>query len=313
MAQAIDSSYEWGIDPQNQGNLSAQQLIGLGSLAPQFGLSGGAPLTPLSPYAALPTPQFSKGAAAQVASKLGYAAPTISGGDAAGPGSAPGVYTAPSATYNRDKTAGAVDSLTADVTPAAGGAAPYFDPNFPAESMLALKNWLAPQVANGTADAMRARGIESSGLLPSAENAGTNYLSQLAPVGETGQQALSMDFDRLYGPDITNSLVEGTKPGATITIPGGQTFKDPYAMAASIPGGETFGNGETGGIQAQLETNKAGNISDTNPSKDSPLYGLVTDQGFGAYAGPGYQYNPNAPPNPVDLPWLKNATPYSGS
>lgn len=239
MANALNSEYEWGIDKQNQGNLSPTELLGLGSLAPQsgIGLLGARPApAALNPYASLPTPSFAPGAA----SDFGFEVPAL---EAVAREDSSGAVPANATSF---KTAFAnVDDPAFGAAASARDQKPYFDPNYPYESMLALKNWLSPQVAAGVAPAENARGLEYSGVGAYGAADANNYLSQLAPVGENGQQALANDYDRLYGSNITNSLIEGTanRPGDVIG-----------SLPSSIPGATPFGNGSTNS-QAALISN----------------------------------------------------------
>lgn len=328
--QALDSAYEWGINKQNQGNLSGAQILGLGSLAPQsgFGLLGPRPpAAALNPYGTLPTPTFAPGAAG---SDFNFEQPALE-------------------TVARDiATTGKASPLAfeegvANVgnpanTGANAGNKPYFDPNYPYESMLALKNWLAPQVAAGVAPAENARGLNYSGVGAYGKANAENYLSGLTPAGETPGQALGNDFDFLYGPNITNSLIKGT-PSRHGDVIG--------SLPASLKDATPFGDGGTN-AQAALVANPS--YLPSHPAT-SPYTGTITDFGGGSpgggyrvgpsgppqtytqpaapavaggpqfglydlatnnqYAGPGYWYNPNSPPDAADMPWLKNATPYS--
>lgn len=332
MAQALDSAYEWGINPQNQGNLSAAQRLGLASLAPQggYGLGMSAPRTGLNPYGTLPRPTFAPGAAGSAFSFEEPALESIAQKIANGTGPAD------------------VNSFqigVADVgNPANAGAnagnKPYFDPNYPYESMLALKNWLAPQVQAGVAPAESARGLGYSGVGKYAATDAANYLDQLAPTGETGQQALGNDFAYLYGPNIANSLIKGT-PSRSGDVIG--------SLPASLaPGATPFGDGSTN-AEAVLLSNPnyeqgreatapyTGELTDfsgggggfrvgpgpgspttfTQPGAPAqggtPQFGLYDLASGNSYAGPGYWYNPNSPPDAAQMPWLANATPYSGS
>jgi hypothetical protein len=336
MAQALNSEYEWGVDNANQGNLSAAQVLGLGSLAPQsgIGLLGAQPApATLNPYSQLPTPNFAPGAA----SDFNFEVPelqTIAAGEGGGVGGASPL----------DFATGIANVGNSATPPGSDNPQPYFDPNYPYESMLALKNWLSPQVAAGVAPAENARGLDYSGVGAYGEASAQNDLDQLTPMGETGQQALGNDMDYLYGPNIANSLIEGTasRPGDVIS-----------SLPASLaPGATPFGNGSTD-AQAVLLDNPNYNPAAGQPADQQPTYWLspprneigVTDPSltpvpgwtelnappasspvpgqpqFGLYdlasgtqyETPGYWYNPVKPPDTAQMPWLQNATPYSGS
>lgn len=288
MAQALDSSYIWGINPQNYKNLSADQRMGLMSLVPQngLGLTQGPNRAALNPMSQLPTPQFSPDAAS---------------------------YTAEFAPTSRTQ-----EVLTANVNPTEK---PYFDPNYPYESMLALKNWLAPQVAKGAEGSMNARGLGYSGTGAASKEVAQNYLDTLAPTGENGQQALANDFNYLYGPNLTNSLVSG-RPGSN---PGGRFGVNIPPINPSIPGATEFGGGGTNAAaELMYNPNFSGSFTPEpgvgipeSPGHmapaPSPLFGLYDRSTGNSYGGPGYQYDPNNMPDVSRMPWLHPATPYSGA
>lgn len=328
MAQALDSEYIWGINKQNQGNLSAKQLVGLQALAPQSGyglLGASAPEAALNPYGALPTPKFAPNAA----SYFNFEEPAlekVASDMATKGGASPLSFEEGVAQVGNPANTGAN-----------AGDKPYFDPNYPYESMLALKNWLAPQVAAGVAPAMSSRGLGYSGVGAYKSADAANYLNQLAPTGETGQQALGNDLDYLYGPNLTNSLIKGTpsRPGDVIgslpssVAPGATPFGDgsTNAQAALVsnpnfqPGHEAtdpytgtitdFGGGGAPGSGYRV----GGGGTYTQPAAPAqggaPQFGLYDLASGTQYGGPGYWYNPNSPPDTAQMPWLANATPYS--
>lgn len=323
MAQALDSAFEWGISPQNQKNLSGQELLGLQSLMPRngYGLSTPAPRTALDAMGKLPTPQFAPG---NDFAFEGPALQSIAQKEANGVG--------PASALSFDQ--GVANVGNPENTGANAGDKPYFDPNYPYESMLALKNWLSPQVAAGVAPAENARGLGYSGVGGYAKTDAENYLSQLTPAGETGGQALGEDFARLYGPNIANSLIKGTssRPGFISSIPAG------------LPGATPFGDGSTTAQAALLAnpdyakgreatTPYTGQLTDfggdgggfraggggtyEQPGAPAvggtPQFGLYDLASGNGYETPGYFYDPQHAPDTAQMPWLKNATPYSGA
>lgn len=304
----LDSAFEWGINPQNAKNLNQQQINGLASLAPQSGL--GLNLAPhpipLNPGQAFPEPQFAKNAGKyfqfESQADKSYYDPLY--------GSSP--------IYDKNQAFQAHNQL--DAAGAPGAAKPYFDPNYPNESMLALKNWLTPQLEAGASEALHGRGIDYSGTAGATAQKGLAYLNQLSPVGLTGQRAMAMDFNRLYGPNITNSLINGSThvygtPRENELLPGYSS--PPDHILPTIQGADPFGNG-TSNVGATFVNNK--NYKEGDPS--SPLFGLINfgpnQSGYQetGYVTPGYIYNPEQMPDYAKMPWLapaKTTSPTSGT
>lgn len=278
---ATDSAYIWGINPQNAGNLSQQQVAGLSSLAPGFGLTPDPQRTRLDPYSNLPTPQFSKDAADKY---FGF------------------VPKAAGVNINTRTAAGQMKAPAANVDASAdlSTAKPYFDPNYPYESMLALKNWLAPRVAQGASQAMHSRGLDYTGTGGAVQQNAMGYLDQLAPAGENGQQAMENDFSYLYGPNIGGSLATGgSVPGQYLgyNTHGQPTFGN-AAVAPSIPGASaSVPGGNNAG--AYLVGNPG-----YQPGAATPQFGLYSLASQNSYAGPGYFYDPSQAPDVNKMPWL---------
>lgn len=298
---ALDSTYEWGIDPLNQGSLSPGQRLGLASLAPQagYGLARPQAPQPLDPAGAFPLPQYSSEVTDYNTAEQGIGQ-DIATAQAAWPANHFGGQSPEEFTAYLQKLSGEAEGLpgpfawaaqgagtpgsapTPDLNPAAK---PYFDPNYPNESMLALKNWLAPQVEDAAATGLNANGLGYSGVKDYAYRDIQSELNQLSPAGTDPSQAQADDFARNYGPGMANALIEGGQ------IPGAQ----PIA-----------GGGSTG--PAQLLMNPAAG----NPDQNSPLYALM--QGGTMYPSAGYFYNPAVTPDSSRYPWLANATsPTSGT
>lgn len=291
--EALDSAYSWGINKQNAGNLSDRQRIGLSSLAPEagYGLGTGSPSTRLNPYGALPRPQFSDDAN----NHFNFEYPAVQNG--LGNLFLGDVKGDPNADRSYFPQMEAKSYAPTDANGLPSGK-PYFDPNYPFQSMLALREWLGPQVEKGIAPALAARGMSYSGAAEHAGDRINSYLDQLAPRMETPGQALSYDMNYLYGPNIANSLASGDRPfgdsylgeEGTVTIPG------------PLAGGQKFGDGST---SANALFVKNPGYKQGEPYPQFGLYDL--NSGGLQYSGPGYQYDPLHAPDPKMMPWLADA------
>lgn len=237
MAVALDSSYLSGITPFNQGNLSQRERVGLGSLAPQagYGLQAQPAYSQIIPQYPANPPSIQT---EDVERNKHYF--PISNGDY-GP--------APTPNLNSSKM-------------------PYYDPFFSNESMIALRNYLSPQIAKGVDQAQQSRGLGYSGVGQYMQRNAQSYLGQIAP-NVTPGEAQAMDLSALYGPAIVNGLIKnGELSGAT-----------PYEGVAP----------QDAKIRQQA----------TDPK--SPLWQVQS--GENVYGSPGYWYDPNKPPAPGSTPW----------
>ena len=316
MADLLNSDYLWGINSLNEGKLSQREVTGLGSLAPQagYGLTPSPNPASLYPTNNLPKPDFSPSAG----SYFGFESDIVTrGGELFSTQVPPYLSGRPYPEYPHQITP--QPNLEAQE----GGSAPYMDPNYPYESLLALKNYLAPQVSAGEASAKDTRGLTYSG---SNLDQASNYLNQISPANNTNQ-ALYDDMSYLYGSNIANSLVEGGGHGVVsggdphysggAPLGGGGLTNSNISVPASLPNeGVTPLSGGTNDA-ALLMSNPA-----YNPNADtlSPLYGLLNinapsnspkyDQpaGYTEYPTPGYVYSPYSPPDLSRMPWLAQPT-----
>ena len=267
MAQAMDSAYEWAVNPLNRNQFSQQQLQGLASLAPQagFGLQVAPHPQQLDPFSNLPAPQFAPDAGARFFSWEPQEAVNFNRGKV---------------NSIRQVTSQAGDELTGK---------PYFDPNYPFQSMVAMRNYLGPQLQAGADEALRNRGLQSTGVGAYARQDAQDYLDRSLPQ-MTPQEALSMDFNRLYGPNITNALEQGFH------------YNGRSIGAGFTPGGKSFGDGSTNAQPFLAEDP----YYDPNNPAAMPQFGVI-DMASGVYPSPGYLYNPNQAPDFANMGWLANA------
>jgi hypothetical protein len=237
MANVINSNYEWGINKNNAKNLSPDQMSGLYSLSPQAGFG-------LDKYRPAPGP-------------LSYQYPAQ---QPVNPG--PNDY---------NWTNYADEQKPVDKIPIPNlntGNKPNFDSYYPNESMLALKNWLSPQLAQGADQAMHARGLDYSGVGKYASDNALRQLNSSVP-NYTPEQAVTHDLSGLYGDTIVNQMIrKGELPG-TITPDQANYDFDPYIL------GNKNANGPAFAVKLE-DTTGNGTWNETLP-------------------GPGYWYNPDNP------------------
>lgn len=285
MAGYIDEAYFSSINPMNAG-----QKSGLSALAPSFGFSPTPKPVQLNPQANFPdapgyssqVTDYNKAIAdlqnREVAAYNGYQYNHFGG-------QTPEEFSSYISHLNDDirSTPGpfAWASNGAYTTPGQVSApnlspaeAPHFDPYYPNESMLALKNYLAPKMAENLKAGLNARGLNYSGVGAYADQAAQGALAQLTPLGMTPQDAFVADLSRNFGYLPAQSIGQAQVPGAH-TAPG-------------FTGGD-----------ARIVLNPA---KQQDPSLQSPLYSIVS--GAGTYATPGYFYDPNSTPDVSQMPWL---------
>lgn len=267
MAGYLDSAFAFGINPLNTGKLSQQQITGLGSIAPQTGLGLQPAYNPmqLDPYSNLPTPTFAKDAA----KSFGFAGGSYTQAPAAG------------------------DLMTANGFKQSDN--PYFDPYYPVESMVALRQSLAPKIAAGADQALQSRGLGYSGLGQGMTNKAMGYLNTIAPQ-VSPQEAQYMDFQRLYGTNIANSLASGSHH--TANWPNMVDIDIPSSMPGATPaaGGTTA---EAAFLKNPYHTAEGGLGGLQTP--ESTVYDFSNGN---SYLGPGYFYDPSHMPDVSKMPWL---------
>ena len=279
MADYLNSDYLWGVNAKNIGNLSAAQQAGLASLAPQsgLGLQTNPTETALDPMANLPTPNL-------------VSTPQI--GDA---------FQGVESFDNFSQMPSSIPTPTQQ---------PYFDPFYPVESLKAEEEYLTPQIEAGAAQAQQSRGLEYSGLGQYMTQDALNYLHQIAPQ-VTDQEAEAMDMSRLYGPDIADSLISGSKNNGmanSVNIP--SSIPGATAVAAGAPVSEAAIEtlpSNPSGVQQNLineMTRQAGGAL--------PGYGMTNFATGQQYETPGYFYNPNQMPDASTMPWLGGSTGVNG-
>lgn len=275
MATALDPSYIWGLHPDKNGitdysGLNREQLSGLGALMPGMGPSSPQPAPDrLNPYAGLPQTQFSS----KTPQAFDWVLPQA-GRDAS--------YNATISGNTELKTPLPTPNLSPDKQP-------YFDPNYPVESLAAERNFLAPQVSKGAFDSLNPRGLQFSGLGGYAKDKALGYLNESSPVTDP-QQALAADLSRLYGPAFVNSLAKGANP----EFPSGGGPK-----TSLLPGIQPSGDG--------TDVGALGLVNNPNQAPGNPGFGFYNYTTGQPYASPGYWYNPNQPPDASQMPWLNNA------
>jgi hypothetical protein len=278
---ALSSSYIAGIDPLNKNNLSAQEQSGLYSLMPQ----GGYGLTPEPTPAALPSPYQIIGSTPT---------PSVTGTE----------ELSDLQTWNvgPSQYGGNAQFITQPAS-AIGetSAQPYFDKWFPYESLQSEADYLDAKVGQGAQQAAQSRGLDFSGVEPSMSHEATDYVSQISP-NLTPVGAEAADFERLYGPDVANSLMQPTLK-LSGTIPQSTNgFFAPALIGENVPaplaGAQPFGDGSTGNMYMM------GLVGLQNPNPNEPGF-VVGNNSDEFYGGPGYFYSPYGPP--TSTPWLNPA------
>lgn len=275
-----DASYFSALNPMTPRS-------GLSSIAPTFGMLN-RPAQPAPISMNLPAPPSIQGAQAYFGNWLPGAAR-----DTSEPG--------PSAIADQ------VAKLNLNPT-----SMPKFDSFYPNESMMALRNWLAPQVSAGADKALANRGIYSSGLGQYEQEKAMDYLGSIAPYS-TPQGAFEADMGRLYGTDFARSLAGGSPAGNT-TMHGGSPFAGgPFAgdynfdhgpIPPSIPG-LAPGSPTPSSEGALLPFPSWGHEFWTGVQPGpAPSYGAVDYARGVSYASPGYLYDPSVDPSTRNLPWL---------
>lgn len=288
----LDSAYQWGVNPLNKGNLSQAQMQGLGSLSPTSGIGFSVKQPPpaqLDPYSNLPVPQF--GDKGELQKDFDWVDPVAHQQLAA----TAGMYGP-----NYDVAIPGLDTpFQAPNLAAQEGKTPYFDPNYPMESMIAERNSLSPQVQQGALQSLNPRGLQYSGLGKYAQDKAQNYLDTTAP-NMTSQQAQALDFERLYGPAVANSLIGGAR---TPSLTGGLDRH----QGSLLPGASPFAGGETAGDIGRIDYPGANSGYQFNAPENAPGFGLYNYKTHETLPGPGYTYDPYNQPNPAMMPWLQGA------
>lgn len=275
MPQPLDQAYLWSINPQT--GMDPSGNLALGSLIPTSRLNAAPKPTPLNPQ--IPTPGFSP-AASNYFNWTPQEAASVQTNVQQDPPGAKGFMQLQAKTYQP------------------GGPKPYFDPNYPNESMLALRDYLAPQVQEGADAGLRARGLQSTGVGQYAQQSALDYLNTITG-SNTPQAALLSDLSRLYGPNAANSLTQshfGQGPG----VPGAQPIGD----GTSNMGLEFIKNPDY--------TNQLGPAYNSGGSQvfDSlrPQFGMYDYNSNNYYVTPGYSYDPESQPDVANMPWLGGAS-----
>ncbi len=182
---------------------------------------------------------------------------------------------------------------------------PYYDARYPEESMIALKNWLNPQIAAGVQAAQNPRGMLYSGTGAYSTEGVENYADQYMP-SLTAPEAQAQDLANIYGTPIVNDLIrQGDIPGATAFAPnlrsgGFSTLGNPLNPPNS--GAPT----PQDNIGVLLNPNDFAQYNQNNPNGSptqflagdysQPSWGLDDQTAGQLYSSPGYFYNPNVPP-----------------
>lgn len=200
MATALDSSFAWAVNPKNIGALSPQQAMGLASLVPLAGAPGVAPAGAPSGFSSQVS-DYNK--------KVQDIEGQITAAQAGWNQNHFGGQTKEQFQEYMDNLQQQLKTLPGPFAFAAQGSGatekaptpnldsatpPNFDPNYPVESMVALRNYLGKTLP----ETMNERGILNSGV----GGGMAQQLSKVAP-NVTPEQAQQMDFEKLTGAKLT--------------------------------------------------------------------------------------------------------------
>ncbi|MDE2098450.1 MAG: hypothetical protein KGL39_14450 [Patescibacteria group bacterium] len=191
-----------------------------------------------------------------------------------------------------------------DLHSLAVSAQPIYDPNYPAESMLAERNYLTSQADKSVPAAENARGLSGSGVTQYAEQKLNDYIDTIAPY-ENPSQAFLQDLSRYVD---MNQYIPGPLLGGSggsfprVGIPeylGTPPAGDPAYIV--IGGSQRLGNSQYNGPSKIWDTpgyfyNPTGQPTQQTqiPTAPAPTPAPPINGGHGAAPGPGWYWQNGA-------------------